>query len=190
MLLSSRGIVPYLAQGSCAFLLCVIVLIVLSGDRYCRQCLLGGNYGLLNRSTYEPNPDYYIARLFHAVMGDTVLEPPNGTFIGKGYLRPYMNCNRQGAGVALLLLNIAPNTTFEVSFAGQSVLPRDEYVFTAEALDSQLISLNGAELVVQDGQIPALNPKTETAAGTITMPPHSIGFFVLKDFPAAACAAA
>ena len=26
---------------------------------YCRQTMLGGSYGLLNRSTYEPNPDWY-----------------------------------------------------------------------------------------------------------------------------------
>ncbi|TVU09278.1 hypothetical protein EJB05_42739, partial [Eragrostis curvula] len=26
---------------------------------YCRQSLIGGNYGLLNRTTFQPNPDYY-----------------------------------------------------------------------------------------------------------------------------------
>jgi hypothetical protein len=26
---------------------------------YCRQSLIGGNYGLLNTSTFVPNPDYY-----------------------------------------------------------------------------------------------------------------------------------
>lgn len=26
---------------------------------YCRQSLIGGNYGLLNTTTYHPNPDYY-----------------------------------------------------------------------------------------------------------------------------------
>ncbi|KAL1084561.1 hypothetical protein V6Z11_D09G272800 [Gossypium hirsutum] len=26
---------------------------------YCRQTLIGGNYGLLNATTYVPNPDYY-----------------------------------------------------------------------------------------------------------------------------------
>lgn len=26
---------------------------------YCRQTLIGGNYGLLNTTTFEPNPDYY-----------------------------------------------------------------------------------------------------------------------------------
>ncbi|KAG5042417.1 hypothetical protein JHK87_006332 [Glycine soja] len=26
---------------------------------YCRQTLIGGNYGLLNATTFAPNPDYY-----------------------------------------------------------------------------------------------------------------------------------
>ena len=26
---------------------------------YCRQVLIGGNYGLLNTTTFAPNPDYY-----------------------------------------------------------------------------------------------------------------------------------
>lgn len=26
---------------------------------YCRQTLIGGNYGLLNTTTFIPNPDYY-----------------------------------------------------------------------------------------------------------------------------------
>lgn len=26
---------------------------------YCRQSLIGGNYGLLNMATFVPNPDYY-----------------------------------------------------------------------------------------------------------------------------------
>lgn len=30
---------------------------------YCRQTLIGGNYGLLDTNTFVPNPDYY--RLVH-----------------------------------------------------------------------------------------------------------------------------
>ena len=26
---------------------------------YCRQTLIGGNYGLLNTGTFVPNPDFY-----------------------------------------------------------------------------------------------------------------------------------
>ncbi|KAF6173520.1 hypothetical protein GIB67_042650 [Kingdonia uniflora] len=32
---------------------------------YCRQTLIGGNYGLLNTTTYVPNPDYYRQDILH-----------------------------------------------------------------------------------------------------------------------------
>ncbi|CDP16528.1 unnamed protein product [Coffea canephora] len=36
---------------------------------YCRQSLIGGNYGLLDTTTFVPNPDYYSALLWHQLMG-------------------------------------------------------------------------------------------------------------------------
>jgi hypothetical protein len=29
---------------------------------YCRQTLIGGNYGLLNTTNFTPNPDYYTGK--------------------------------------------------------------------------------------------------------------------------------
>eukprot|EP00256_Glycine_max_P069945 XP_025984540.1 heparanase-like protein 1 [Glycine max] len=40
---------------------------------YCRQTLIGGNYGLLNTTTFALNPDYYSAVLWHRLMGKKVL---------------------------------------------------------------------------------------------------------------------
>ncbi|KAH9329263.1 hypothetical protein KI387_001371, partial [Taxus chinensis] len=40
---------------------------------FCRQSLVGGNYGLLSATTYVPNPDYYSALLWHRPMGVRVL---------------------------------------------------------------------------------------------------------------------
>lgn len=34
-----------------------------------RQCLSGGDYELLQRGTFEPNPDYFIVWLFHNLIG-------------------------------------------------------------------------------------------------------------------------
>ncbi|KAJ0959449.1 putative glycosidase [Helianthus annuus] len=46
---------------------------------YCRQTLIGGNYGLLNTTTFVPNPDYYSALLWHRLMGRQVLST---SFVG------------------------------------------------------------------------------------------------------------
>lgn len=39
---------------------------------FCRQCLLGGSYGLLRRDNYHPNPDYYTGLLWHNIMDNAV----------------------------------------------------------------------------------------------------------------------
>jgi heparanase 1 len=39
-----------------------------------RQTLLGGDYELINRTSGEPNPDYYVAVLWHDLIGSEVLD--------------------------------------------------------------------------------------------------------------------
>ncbi|KAK4744133.1 hypothetical protein SAY87_010445 [Trapa incisa] len=80
---------------------------------YCRQSLIGGNYGLLNWSTSLPNPDYYSALLWHRLMGKGVLAlqsdaPP--------HLRSYAHCSKGRAGVTLLLINLSNETHFITQF--------------------------------------------------------------------------
>ncbi|XXG46806.1 hypothetical protein AAC387_Pa02g1555 [Persea americana] len=79
---------------------------------YCRQSLIGGNYGLLNTTTFKPNPDYYSTLLWHRLMGKAVL----GTnFSGSSYLRTYAHCSKGKAGVTLLLINLSNTTEFHVT---------------------------------------------------------------------------
>lgn len=73
---------------------------------YCRQTLIGGNYGLLDTDTYVPNPDYYSALLWHRLMGNGVLSIDFG---GTSYLRAYAHCGKQKGGIALLLINLSRN---------------------------------------------------------------------------------
>ncbi|XP_065851151.1 heparanase-like protein 3 [Euphorbia lathyris] len=78
---------------------------------YCRQTLIGGNYGLLNTNTFVPNPDYYSALLWHRLMGRTVLST---TFSGTKKLRAYAHCSKATQGITLLLINLDGNTTVQV----------------------------------------------------------------------------
>lgn len=79
---------------------------------YCRQTLIGGNYGLLDTDTFVPNPDYYSALLWHRLMGTGVLSTD---ISGSSYLRAYVHCGKQKGGVALLLLNLHQSMGFMVS---------------------------------------------------------------------------
>uniref|UniRef100_A0A5B6ZV98 Putative heparanase-like protein 1 n=2 Tax=Davidia involucrata TaxID=16924 RepID=A0A5B6ZV98_DAVIN len=79
---------------------------------YCRQSLIGGNYGLLNKTSFVPNPDYYSALLWHRLMGKGVLAVSTGA---SPYLRAYAHCSKGRAGVTVLLINLSNHTTFEVN---------------------------------------------------------------------------
>jgi heparanase len=160
---------------------------------YCRQTLLGGDYGLLDRLTYQPNPDFYVAQLFHQLMGNAVLSVA-GAEDARGYLRIYSHCHRNGTGVVLLIINITPTTTFVLSSGGgstRSMTPRDEYVLTGSELTARHISLNGALLTVgADGaMLPPLVPKKVPAGtgDTFSIRPQSIAFVVLPEAVASVC---
>ncbi|KAJ7529160.1 hypothetical protein O6H91_15G035800 [Diphasiastrum complanatum] len=58
---------------------------------YCRQSLVGGNYGLLNRTTFQPNPDYYSAFLWKELVGTQVLAT---NVIATPKLRAYAHCSK------------------------------------------------------------------------------------------------
>ncbi|KHN36951.1 Heparanase-like protein 1 [Glycine soja] len=77
---------------------------------YCRQTLIGGNYGLLNTTTFAPNPDYYSAVLWHRLMGKKVLAVSSD--VSSPFLRTYAHCTKDRAGVTLLLINLSNQTDF------------------------------------------------------------------------------
>ncbi|KAG5019892.1 hypothetical protein JHK87_015747 [Glycine soja] len=72
---------------------------------YCRQTLIGGNYGLLNTTTFAPNPDYY-----RQLMGKKVLAVSSD--VSSPFLRTYAHCAKDRAGVTLLLINLSNQTDF------------------------------------------------------------------------------
>ncbi|KAL6898049.1 hypothetical protein ACP4OV_006645 [Aristida adscensionis] len=184
---------------------------------YCRQSLIGGNYGLLNTTTFRPNPDYYSALLWHRLMGTKALATK---FSGTNMIRAYAHCTRDSTGITLLLINLSGNITAEVSvtsegsaahkqgakrhgrkfghvhvpgfdgFAEAAGAMRDEYHLTPKDgnLHSQVMLLNGKALATDaDGNIPKLEGVKVDAAQPIALAPHSIVFSKIPHFSAPAC---
>ncbi|OWM86737.1 hypothetical protein CDL15_Pgr015773 [Punica granatum] len=114
---------------------------------YCRQTLIGGNYGLLDASTFLPNPDYYSAILWHRLMGSTVLSTK---FSGTNNIRAYSHCSKKSGGVTLLLINLDGNTTVQVQVSTEDV------------------SSNGALGLQQEGQSPRTKFTKVTSGKTTT----------------------
>ena len=170
---------------------------------YCRQTLIGGNYGLLNTTTFEPNPDYYSALLWHRLMGRNVLAT---SFSGPKKIRAYAHCAKQSKGITVLLINLHNTTAIEARVAFnatwtlrhkhkshklhrshvaklrqglESSTEREEYHLTAKDgnIQSQTMLLNGNALHVDSsGTIPSLNPVYVNASEPIVVGPSSIVF--------------
>ncbi|XP_058193882.1 heparanase-like protein 2 [Rhododendron vialii] len=169
---------------------------------FCRQALIGGNYGLLNTTTFIPNPDYYGALLWHRLMGTTVLQTTQNS---SPYLRVYSHCSKTKPGVTLLMINMSNSTAFDVSVVNDLNLypeeqksadesqqePREEYHLTPKDgnIQSDVLLLNGIPLVLtESNDIPAMNPKLVDAAKPINVAPDSIVFATIRGFNAPACA--
>uniref|UniRef100_A0A5B7BC77 Putative heparanase-like protein 3 n=1 Tax=Davidia involucrata TaxID=16924 RepID=A0A5B7BC77_DAVIN len=184
---------------------------------YCRQSLIGGNYGLLNTTNFVPNPDYYSALLWHRLMGKNVLST---SFFGTKKLRAYAHCAKQSQGITLLLINLDNTTTIQTKVAFNSTwtlrhkhskhrshghgtklirlprvskksgMTREEYHLTAKDgnLHSQTMLLNGNILVVNSsGHIPPLEPINANSSEPITVAPFSIVFSHMPSVVLPAC---
>ncbi|KAK9750635.1 hypothetical protein RND81_02G209600 [Saponaria officinalis] len=168
---------------------------------FCRQALIGGNYALLNTTTFIPNPDYYGALLWDRLMGNNVLAT---THNGSPYLRAYSHCSKTQSGVSVMLINMSNSTTFTVSlmndfnfFSDPSMSTKDvemqqreEYHLTPKDgnIQSQVVLLNGKSLRVnQSFDIPELKPKFVNTISPITVMPQSFVFATITNFHAPVC---
>ncbi|KAL2337317.1 hypothetical protein Fmac_011763 [Flemingia macrophylla] len=168
---------------------------------YCRQTLVGGNYGLLNTTTFIPNPDYYGALLWHRLMGSKVLSISHE---GSPFLRAYAHCSKNGPGVTVLLINMSNSTTFNISLVDDMNLNpiletvpgriqktmREEYHLTPKEgnIQSDVVLLNGTPLQLKKSlDIPEMKPQLIDASSPIIAKPDSIIFIHTKSFKAPTC---
>ncbi|XP_052875025.1 heparanase-like protein 2 [Gossypium arboreum] len=174
---------------------------------FCRQTLIGGNYALLNTTTFIPNPDYYGALLWHRLMGSIVLAV---TQVSNPNLRVYAHCAKKKPGVSIIFINLSKDSSFDVTlssyehhrrnlrstdvakpnFEFTSHLNREEYHLTALGGDiqGQIVLLNDVPMVPTDTfDIPAMDPKLVNASTPISVAAHSIVYVTIRDFHAPVC---
>ena len=78
-------------------------------QRFLRETLAGGWYGMMNLTSMEVYPDYYAALLFTRLMGPTVLgvsvaQQPAPS--ASSPVRAYSHCNRAKGKLTVMLLNL------------------------------------------------------------------------------------
>ncbi|KAF9623519.1 hypothetical protein IFM89_003309 [Coptis chinensis] len=96
---------------------------------YCRQTLIGGNYGLLDTTTFVPNPDYYSALLWNQLMGRNVLST---NFTGTKKIRAYGHCAKESEGIVVLLINLDGNTTVNVHLTTETTASKRTWTLNHE----------------------------------------------------------
>nr|KJB33258.1 hypothetical protein B456_006G004400 [Gossypium raimondii] len=174
---------------------------------FCRQTLIGGNYALLDTTTFIPNPDYYGALLWHRLMGSIVLAV---TQESNPNLRVYAHCAKKKPGISIIFINLSNDSTFDVTlssyehrrrnlrptdaakpnFEFTSHLNREEYHLTALGgnIQGQIVLLNDVPMVLTDTfDIPAMDPKLVNASTPISVAAHSIVYVTIRDFHAPVC---
>merc|ERR1712106_565467 len=107
---------------------------------YCRQTMIGGNYGLLqvNGDEINVNPDFYGAHLFHRVMGDSILDN-NVTLLDeesdfdKDNIHQYVHVKGSTGSVTVLIVNFSREQDVTWSeYNGEQFKNIESWIATAE----------------------------------------------------------
>ena len=158
---------------------------------FCRQDLVGADYGILNFTTLAPATDYWLLLLWKRLIGARVLAvsaPPATPAV-----RAYAFCGARAPGtVALLLVHLgAAPACVDPPAIADPAQPRMEYALTPTdgTVESVGVALNGgAPLALgPGGALPPLSGRAAPAGTPITLAPLSV---TIVEFAAAAGACA
>jgi len=141
--------------------------------RHCRWALEGGDdfsFVNISESTYSVLPDYWVAVLYKRLIGTKVLQATSA-FTS---CLVYAHCGKSSGDVILIVINPS-SSSIPLNLTGLSSLQREEYILTADNLDSYVIKLNGKPLYINaDGSLPAMTGVS--ASGQPKLPPYSYGY--------------
>ncbi len=146
-----------------------------------RQTLTGGDYGLLDKFTHDPLPDFYTTLLWSRYVGPEVYEPVvQGT---SRSLRFYLHslAGKKTEGYCLIYINLSKETgicNLDDSFP----LIKHKIFLTSPDIYSRVILMNGQPLTPEVlPEIPEPDPVPEGCARQIELPPLSYGFLLLNS---------
>eukprot|EP01084_Bolivina_argentea_P172015 297978_1 len=147
-----------------------------------RQALEGGWYGLLNKTTTVPNPDYWCLWIWKQLIGQNVYKYELKSSNSESYVRGYAYSDKSNKKdyFTLLFINfhLSNKADISVNIKGGS----DNYTYNAYhvtgGLQSDMVSLNDVKLEFKSGQFPVLKPIVLTS-NSVTLDPATIVFVQL-----------
>jgi heparanase len=135
--------------------------------------LATSEYALLEQDTHKPRPNYWAALLWSRLMGTKVYD---AGIITQGVDIFAHNLKNSSKGIAVLIVNTKDS---EVSI--EIPAKADQYMMTADELQSKQVRLNGTELgLTKDDELPVIKGKS-IKAGEVQLPPQSILFLSFRN---------
>lgn len=137
--------------------------------------LAASDYGLLDQNTLEPRPNYWVALLWHKLMGTTVLDPQAS---GRPNIYVYAHCleGRPG-GVTLLIINADRQRSLNLNLLKAG----ERYTITASQLEDTKVELNGKPLrLTSSGDMPQFRGEPVNA-GRLSFAPASITYLSIAS---------
>ncbi|AWB68260.1 glycoside hydrolase [Saccharobesus litoralis] len=112
-----------------------------------RQSLIGGDYGMINRLTTKPRPDYWVSWLWVRLMGQGVFEVKTNV----PRVRVYCHQHPDGNHKTLMLINLI-NRPVEIELTGFAEL-QQAFSVTANKITSKKVLINGIKPRFKKGKV-------------------------------------
>jgi heparanase 1 len=156
-----------------------------------RQCLSGGDYELLQKESFVPNPDYYIVWLFHKLIGggsDAYVVNHTIPWMSSGVrVFAFSASSQTNADITLLVINLQDGTAggpITIQLVGElSGVGRTEYHLTGDVTaEHGPIFVNGNILAVSrsTNRPPPWQTLGKYQTGPLVIAPSSIVFATVK----------
>eukprot|EP01060_Flectonema_neradi_P027775 TRINITY_DN373_c0_g2_i1.p1 TRINITY_DN373_c0_g2~~TRINITY_DN373_c0_g2_i1.p1 ORF type:complete len:524 (+),score=108.89 TRINITY_DN373_c0_g2_i1:50-1621(+) len=152
-------------------------------EMFGRQTLIGGDYEIIDKNTTQPNPDYWLLKVWQEVMGKTVYNTSVSCDDASKCenIRVYSHSTLDDSGKVVMILNFDMEHQFAPSINwGIAATSIDLFQFTGD-VNTSVVFLNGNRLHYSGDQtLPPLTPKVlnPPESESIILPPASISFFI------------
>ena len=154
-----------------------------------RETLAGGFYGIVNHSSYQPNPDAFMMALFARLMGRGVLDAsvvvqhsPSTNKNTAKMLRGYAHCSkRSGGATSVLLINLGSSTSFSVTLPTHSSRWEWHLRGLEGDIHSKVATLNNEPLTLEPDstEMPRMEGRMAAPNSRLQVAPASVVFLKL-----------
>jgi heparanase 1 len=140
-----------------------------------RHSLIGGDYGLVDRLSLKPRPDFWVSWLWTQLMGKKVYAVSSGD----ARVRAYLHGHPSGDGHTLMLVNLYDQP---LARRGRGLEFLDEhYVVTARSLTSRKVRINGVRPSFRKGKVSLEDFRAPLADDRL--PAFSVSFWRVRLTP-------